>query len=104
MCFSFLSFFSQRISTKADVRYPAAVAVTYDPINHWLSCVYNDHSLYVWDVRDVSEVEKVHSALFHGGCVWDLEVNMKEEVKDTAAGTRVSQCCLFIWLLLQSSN
>uniref|UniRef100_A0A3P8UIG2 Mitogen-activated protein kinase-binding protein 1-like n=1 Tax=Cynoglossus semilaevis TaxID=244447 RepID=A0A3P8UIG2_CYNSE len=71
---SALSEASQRFSTKADVRYPAAVAVTYDPINHWLSCVYNDHSLYVWDVRDVSEVEKVHSALFHGGCVWDLEV------------------------------
>ncbi|GLD59657.1 mitogen-activated protein kinase-binding protein 1-like protein [Lates japonicus] len=65
---------SHLFSTKTDVHYPAAIAVTYDPISHWLSCVYNDHSLYVWDVRDVSRVGKVHSALFHAACVWDLEV------------------------------
>nr|XP_019947162.1 PREDICTED: mitogen-activated protein kinase-binding protein 1 [Paralichthys olivaceus] len=65
---------SHLFSTKADDRYPAAIAVTYDPLGHWLSCVYNDHSLYVWDVRDVSRVGKVHSALFHAACVWDLEV------------------------------
>ncbi|XP_074542001.1 mitogen-activated protein kinase-binding protein 1-like isoform X2 [Halichoeres trimaculatus] len=60
--------------TKTDARYPDAIAVTYDPISHWLSCVYNDHSLYVWDVRDVSRVGKVHSALFHAACVGDLEM------------------------------
>ncbi|XP_071334910.1 mitogen-activated protein kinase-binding protein 1-like isoform X2 [Trachinotus anak] len=65
---------SHLFSTKTDVRYPAAIAVTYDPVSHWLSCVYNDHSLYVWDVRDVSRVRKVHSALFHAACVWDLEL------------------------------
>ncbi|XP_039981468.1 mitogen-activated protein kinase-binding protein 1-like [Xiphias gladius] len=65
---------SHLFSTKADDRYPAAIAVTYDPISHCLTCVYNDHSLYVWDVRDVSRVGKVHSALFHAACVWDLEV------------------------------
>ncbi|XP_062266679.1 mitogen-activated protein kinase-binding protein 1-like [Platichthys flesus] len=65
---------SHLFSTKADDRYPAAIAVTYDPLGHWLSCVYNDHSLYVWDVRDVSRVGKVHSALFHAACVWDLEI------------------------------
>lgn len=58
-----------------DTRYPDAIAVTYDPVTHWLSCVYNDHSLYVWDVRDVKRVGKVHSALYHAACVWDLEVN-----------------------------
>ena len=75
---------SHLFSTKADDRYPAAIAVTYDPFSHRLSCVYNDHSLYVWDVRDVSRVGKVHSALFHAACVWDLEVNMQEEVSNTA--------------------
>ncbi|XP_069572308.1 mitogen-activated protein kinase-binding protein 1-like [Brachyistius frenatus] len=60
--------------TKADARYPDAIAVTYDPVSRWLSCVYNDHSLYVWDVRDVHRVGKVHSALFHASCVWDLEM------------------------------
>ncbi|XP_060908400.1 mitogen-activated protein kinase-binding protein 1-like [Labrus mixtus] len=65
---------SHLFSTKTDARYPDAIAVTYDPISHWLSCVYNDHSLYVWDVRDVNRVGKVHSALFHAACVGDLEM------------------------------
>ncbi|XP_074471852.1 mitogen-activated protein kinase-binding protein 1-like isoform X1 [Sebastes fasciatus] len=65
---------SHLFSTKTDARYPDALAVTYDPVSQWLSCVYNDHSLYVWDVRDVNRVGKVHSALFHAACVGDLEM------------------------------
>ncbi|XP_076612469.1 mitogen-activated protein kinase-binding protein 1-like isoform X2 [Chaetodon auriga] len=65
---------SHLFSTKTDARYPDAIAVTYDPVSRWLSCVYNDHSLYVWDVRDVNRVGKVHSALFHAACVGDLEM------------------------------
>ncbi|KAM3842569.1 LOW QUALITY PROTEIN: mitogen-activated protein kinase-binding protein 1-like [Diretmus argenteus] len=65
---------SHMFSTKMAARYPDCIAVTYDPVSHWLSCVYNDHSLYVWDVRDVHRVRKVHSALFHAACVWDLQM------------------------------
>ncbi|CAJ1077415.1 mitogen-activated protein kinase-binding protein 1-like isoform X2 [Xyrichtys novacula] len=65
---------SHLFSNKTDTRYPDAIALTYDPVSHWLSCVYNDHSLYVWDVRDVNRVGKVHSALFHAACVGDLEM------------------------------
>ncbi|XP_039546085.1 mitogen-activated protein kinase-binding protein 1-like, partial [Pimephales promelas] len=61
-------------SRKPDARYPDSVAVTFDPVTRWLSCVYNDHSLYVWDVRDVQKVRKVHSALYHSACVWDLQM------------------------------
>ncbi|KAL6095585.1 mapkbp1 [Pungitius sinensis] len=61
-------------SAKTDGRYPDAVAVTFDPVSQWLSCVYSDHSLYVWDVSDVDRVGKVHSALFHAACVGDLEM------------------------------
>ncbi|XP_035472971.2 mitogen-activated protein kinase-binding protein 1-like isoform X1 [Scophthalmus maximus] len=84
---------SQLFATKTDVHYPAAIAVTYDPIGHWLSCVYNDHSLYVWDVRDVGRVGKVHSALFHAACVWDLEVFPDVPVEEAAglsSGTFIS--------------
>lgn len=65
---------SHLFCAKADARFPDAIAVTYDPVSRWLCCVYNDHSLYVWDVKDVSRVGKVHSALFHAACVGDLEV------------------------------
>ncbi|XP_068433202.1 mitogen-activated protein kinase-binding protein 1-like [Clinocottus analis] len=65
---------SHLFSTETDGRYPDAVAVTYDPVSRWLSCVYNDHSLYVWDVSDVRRVGKLHSALFHAAGVGDLEM------------------------------
>lgn len=54
------------------------MAVTYDPASCWLSCVYNDHSVYVWDVRDIRDPRragKLYSALYHSSCVWSLEVS-----------------------------
>lgn len=52
--------------------------MTYDPTNRWLSCVYNDHSVYVWDIRDLCDPRKagkLYSALYHSSCVWGLEVS-----------------------------
>ncbi|TSK58026.1 Mitogen-activated protein kinase-binding protein 1 [Bagarius yarrelli] len=65
---------SHLFSNNPDVRYPDSVAVTYDPVNLWLSCVYSDHSLYVWDVQDLQRVGKVYSGLYHSACVWDLQI------------------------------
>ncbi|XP_041927863.1 mitogen-activated protein kinase-binding protein 1 isoform X3 [Alosa sapidissima] len=65
---------SHLFSYKTDARYPDTVAVSYDPTNRWLSCVYNDHSLYVWDVRDLRKVGKVYSAMYHSACVWSVEM------------------------------
>ncbi|KAG7277785.1 hypothetical protein CRUP_023073, partial [Coryphaenoides rupestris] len=64
---------SQLFASPPDVRYPDTVCVTYDPASRWLSCVYSDHSLYVWDVRDPQRPGKLHSALYHASCVWSLE-------------------------------
>ncbi|CAI5695011.1 unnamed protein product [Oreochromis niloticus] len=68
---------SQLFSCRPESRYPDTVAVTYDPANRWLSCVYNDHSVYVWDIRDLRDPRragKLYSALYHSSCVWSLEV------------------------------
>uniref|UniRef100_A0A8C4RBR9 Mitogen-activated protein kinase binding protein 1 n=1 Tax=Eptatretus burgeri TaxID=7764 RepID=A0A8C4RBR9_EPTBU len=59
---------------RSEERFPDTVALTFDPTNRWLSCVYSDHSLYVWDVRDVRKVGKVYSALYHSSCVWGVEM------------------------------
>ncbi|KAM9646613.1 mitogen-activated protein kinase-binding protein 1 [Trichechus inunguis] len=77
---------SHLFSGVANARYPDTIALTFDPTNHWLSCVYNDHSIYVWDVRDPKKVGKVYSALYHSSCVWSVEVY--PEVKDS------NQACL----------
>ncbi|XP_039454248.1 WD repeat-containing protein 62 isoform X2 [Oreochromis aureus] len=55
-------------------RYPDTLALTFDPAARHLTCVYNDHSLYVWDVKDVKNARKLYSALYHSGCVWSVEV------------------------------
>ena len=50
---------------------------SYDEQNARVSVVYNDHSLYIWDVRDVRKVGKSHSFLFHSACIWGLEVPVR---------------------------
>ncbi|XP_004388234.1 WD repeat-containing protein 62 [Trichechus manatus latirostris] len=59
---------------KAEAVYPDTVALTFDPTHQWLSCVYKDHSIYIWDVQDINKVSKVWSELFHSSYVWDVEV------------------------------
>ena len=55
--------------------YPDTIAMAYDVSNRWLSCVYRDHSVYVWDVADLWDVWKVWSDLFHSSFVWSVEVS-----------------------------
>ncbi|XP_055992552.1 WD repeat-containing protein 62 isoform X2 [Sorex fumeus] len=59
---------------KADAVYPDTVAMTFDPLHQWLSCVYKDHSIYVWDVKDIHKVGRMWSELFHSSYVWNVEV------------------------------
>lgn len=82
-----LSLHSRLFSGTADAKYPDTIALTFDPTNQWLSCVYNDHSLYVWDVKDPKKVGKVYSALYHSSCVWNVEVKIDGE------------CCLQVQVL-----
>ncbi|XP_033221790.1 mitogen-activated protein kinase-binding protein 1 isoform X2 [Belonocnema kinseyi] len=57
-----------------NARYPDAIALAFDEKNNKLTCVYNDHSLYVWDVRDIRRVGKSHSFLYHSACIWGVEM------------------------------
>ncbi|KAK2088277.1 mitogen-activated protein kinase binding protein 1 [Saguinus oedipus] len=58
---------------KPEAVYPDTVALTFDPIHQWLSCVYKDHSVYIWDIKDINRVGKVWSELFHSSYVWNVE-------------------------------
>lgn len=49
-------FFSHMANIPLNAKYPDSIALAYDETNMKLTCVYNDHSLYVWDVRDVKRV------------------------------------------------
>ncbi|XP_034459457.1 WD repeat-containing protein 62 [Hippoglossus hippoglossus] len=69
-----------------DAHFPDTLALTFDPAAKHLTCVYDDHSVYVWDVKDVRNVGKLYSALYHSSCVWSVEVY--PQLSD------VSQACL----------
>lgn len=86
-----VSLCSRLFSGMADAKYPDTIALTFDPTNQWLSCVYNDHSLYVWDVKDPKKVGKVYSALYHSSCVWNIEVRcLQTQVLDCELQLRKS--------------
>jgi hypothetical protein len=48
--------FSHMATHPNNAKYPDAIALAFDQHNLKLTCVYNDHSLYVWDVRDIKRV------------------------------------------------
>ena len=54
--------------------YPDATAIAFDKSNFKVTVIYNDHSIYIWDVRDINKVGKSHSFLFHSACIWGLEM------------------------------
>ena len=60
---------------RKDARYPDCAAIYYDEIRGRIVLVYNDHSLYVWDVSDPGRITIVSSHFFHSRCVWGLDVN-----------------------------
>lgn len=39
-----------------DAKYPDTIAITFDETNTKLTAVYNDHSVYVWDIFDIRRV------------------------------------------------
>ena len=57
-----------------NARYPDTIGITYDKLQQKVTCVYSDHSMYVWDVQDVKRVGKSKSFLYHSGSIWGLEV------------------------------
>lgn len=69
---------SHMSSYPPQAKYPDAIAITFDEVNHKLTVVYNDHSIYIWAVRDIKRVGKSHSFLYHSACIWGVEMAPRE--------------------------
>ncbi|KAJ3590687.1 hypothetical protein NHX12_008636, partial [Muraenolepis orangiensis] len=54
--------------------YPDTVGLAFDPRAGQLTCVYRDHSVYVWKLHSILDATKIYSALYHSGCVWNTQV------------------------------
>ncbi|XP_060533650.1 mitogen-activated protein kinase-binding protein 1 isoform X2 [Cylas formicarius] len=61
-------------SPPPDAKYPDTRAITFDESNHKLTAVYNDHSIYIWDVSNIRRVGKSCSFLYHSACIWGVEM------------------------------
>ncbi|XP_033150892.1 mitogen-activated protein kinase-binding protein 1 isoform X2 [Drosophila busckii] len=74
------------MSVPQQAKFPDCIAMVFDEQRSKVSCVYNDHSLYIWDVRDLSRVGKSHSFLYHSTCIWGVETvpyNLEREPSQT---------------------
>ncbi|XP_031618833.1 uncharacterized protein LOC116337970 isoform X3 [Contarinia nasturtii] len=60
-------------SAPPNSKYPDTIAMVFDDMHDKLTCVYNDHSLYIWDLRNIQRVGKSHSFLYHSACIWGVE-------------------------------
>ncbi|XP_055682850.1 mitogen-activated protein kinase-binding protein 1 isoform X2 [Lutzomyia longipalpis] len=82
------------MSAPANAKYPDTIALVYDEARSKATCVYNDHSLYVWDLRDVRRVGKSHSFLYHSACIWGVETVPFTYVKNNLAHNLPLDCFL----------
>ncbi|XP_068151902.1 uncharacterized protein Wdr62 isoform X2 [Drosophila tropicalis] len=74
------------MSVPQQAKFPDCIAMVFDEQRSKVSCVYNDHSLYIWDLRDISRVGKSHSFLYHSTCIWGVETvpyNLERELSHT---------------------
>ncbi|XP_076100520.1 uncharacterized protein LOC143069661 isoform X9 [Mytilus galloprovincialis] len=67
---------SQMVSQKKDAKYPDTIGIVYDDWNKKVTCIYNDHSMYIWDVHDVKKIGKSRSFLFHSSFIYSLETSL----------------------------
>lgn len=82
---------SHMMSAPQASKYPDTIAIVFDESRSKVSCVYNDHSLYIWDLRDIRRVGKSHSFLYHSACIWGVETVPSNFLRN---GNVVQQCKL----------
>jgi len=54
--------------------YPCTIALSVDPKNNNLACVYSDCSIYIWNTENFEEPKKRASFLYHSDSIWGVEV------------------------------
>ncbi|XP_021703185.1 uncharacterized protein LOC5568929 isoform X3 [Aedes aegypti] len=84
------------MSAPQNAKYPDTIAIVYDENRSKVTSVYNDHSLYIWDLRDIRRVGKSNSFLYHSACIWGVETvpfsYLKHNVSDTLPSDSFLTC------------
>ncbi|CAH8495575.1 unnamed protein product [Heterobilharzia americana] len=53
--------------------YPDVIAVKLDCNRNRLICFYNDHSIHVWNIHDLSAIHKSRSHFYHSRGIWSVD-------------------------------
>lgn len=56
-----------------EIKHPDCIALCYDKYDFILSAFYNDHSFYVWDIKNLNQIKKVDSHLFHSSSCGSID-------------------------------
>lgn len=76
-----------------NAKFPDCIAMCFDEPRSRVSCVYNDHSLYIWDLRDIRRVGKSHSFLYHSACIWGVETVPSQNYLKTNVSNKLPLDC-----------
>ncbi|CAF0943275.1 unnamed protein product [Rotaria sordida] len=60
-----------------NMSFPDTIAICLDEDKSVLTCFYNDHSFYIWDIKNERSIKKRDSHLYHSGCGWEIETYSK---------------------------
>nr|CAH8841744.1 unnamed protein product [Trichobilharzia regenti] len=60
-------------STGNEPIYPDIIAIKLDCTRNRLICFYNDHSIHVWDIHDLSTIQKCRSHFYHSRGIWSID-------------------------------
>ncbi|KAI8556850.1 hypothetical protein RHMOL_Rhmol05G0287600 [Rhododendron molle] len=54
--------------------------------------VYGDHSLYIWDIRDVDKATRCSVLVSHSACIWDIKNLPCENMHDSSLACAARGC------------
>ncbi|KAK2657454.1 hypothetical protein Ddye_010506 [Dipteronia dyeriana] len=72
-------------------RLPDAIACQFST-SEKLVVVYGDHSLYIWDIRDVNEATRCCVLVSHSACIWDVKNLCCENMHDPSLACVARGC------------
>ncbi|XP_011094969.1 mitogen-activated protein kinase-binding protein 1 [Sesamum indicum] len=72
-------------------RFPDAVACQFSTLEK-LVVVYDDHSLYIWNIHDVRKATRCCVLVSHSGCIWDIKNVPCENMHDPALSCVAKGC------------
>ncbi|KAK4418970.1 Mitogen-activated protein kinase-binding protein 1 [Sesamum alatum] len=82
---------TSQIEVESWPRLPDAIACQFSTLEK-LVVVYDDHSLYIWSVHDISKATRCCVLVSHSGCIWDIKNVPCENMHDPALSCVAKGC------------